>query len=301
MTLGIRIILYGIIGLFAGLLCWPFTEAILFFQASFPSLLIFSMVLGIAVGLFMGGSFGMSEGIISNSIEKLRSGGITGVVIGSIGGMLGMVAGQAALLLVGTLFFNSAGAYSNYGIPISRALGWAVFGIGVGTVEGIRSRSGPKLRNGILGGFIGGFLGGLVVEYMVAFSPANAPARLVGLCVLGLLIGVSYGLVERGLSKASLRLLSGTLRGREFLLTQRKTTVGGAQSTEVTLAGYRNVSNEHAEITREGSQFTVAQTRGGKPLYVNDEKVNRTVLHDGDVIRVGDAQFQFSRKRGRES
>jgi len=296
MTLGMRIILYGIIGLLAGALCWPFTELILFYQASFPTLLLFSVVLGVAVGFFMGGSFGMSEGIISNSRNKLRSGGVAGAVIGSVGGTLGFIAGQGALLLVGTYFFNSAGGFRHFGIPVSRALGWAVFGLVVGVVEGIRSKSGPKVRNGIIGGFVGGLLGGLVVEYIRVLSPSSVYARLVGLCMLGLFIGVSYGLVERGMAKASLRLLSGRSKGSEFLLTQRRTMVGGVQSTDVTLAGYQSVADEHAEILRDGRDFTIVQGDRKKPLYVNDEKVERTVLHDGDVIRVGDAQFQFTRK-----
>ena len=170
----------------------------------------------------------------------------------------------------------------------------------VGLAEGVRSRSGAKARNGIIGGFVGGLGGGLVVEYIRVLSPANTYARLAGLSVLGLFIGIAYALVERSLAKASLRLLSGRSKGREFLLTQSKTVVGDGVKTEVTLAGYGNVAGEHAVIHREGGNFTIAQEDGNKPVYVNDEKVTRTVLKNGDVIRIGDAQFRFSRKRGEE-
>jgi hypothetical protein len=296
MTLGLRLLFYGLIGLLAGALCWPFTELVLFYQPHFPSLLLFSLMLGLVAGLFIGGIFGMSEGIIAHNGDRLRKGAITGMIGGAIGGILGMISGQAALLYIGTLFFNSSGSLKHFGIPISRALGWAVFGLFVGISEGIRSRSGGKVRNGLLGGFIGGLLGGLVVEYARIIAPQSAYSRLVGLSVLGLLVGVSYGFVERGLAEGFLRLLNGRSRGSEFLLTQRKTLVGEAQRTEVTLSGYKNVSDEHAEILREGKNFTVVQGENKKPLYVNDEKVERTVLHNGDIIRVGDAQFRFSRK-----
>jgi len=56
------------------------------------------------------------------------------------------------------------------------------------------------------------------------------------------------------------------------------------------------VSDEHAEILREGKNFTIVQGNKGKPLYVNDEKVQKTILNNGDIIRLGDAQFRFSRK-----
>ena len=101
---------------------------------------------------------------------------------------------------------------------------------------------------------------------------------------------------ERGLAEGSLRLLNGQARGSEFLLTQRKTLVGEAQRTEITLSGYKNVSDEHAEVLREGKNFTIVQGDKGKPLYVNDEKVEKTVLNNGDIIRLGDAQFRFSQK-----
>jgi hypothetical protein len=218
------------------------------------------------------------------------------MIVGAIGGILGMISGQSALLYIGTFFFNSSGGFRNFGIPISRALGWSVFGLIVGISEGIRSRSGSKVRNGLLGGFVGGLLGGLVVEYARIIAPQSAYSRLVGLSLLGFLVGLSYGFVERGLAEGSLRLLNGQSRGSEFLLTQRKTLVGEAQSTQITLSGYSNVSDEHAEILREGKNFTIAQGDKGKPLYVNDEKVQKTVLNEGDIIRLGDAQFRFSRK-----
>lgn len=296
MTLGMRLLYYSLIGLLAGALCWPFTEFVLFYQAVFPSLLVFSIVLGLIAGLFIGGIFGMSEGIIDHSRKRLYQGAITGMIVGAVGGILGMISGQAALLYVGTIFFNSSGGYKHFGIPISRALGWAVFGLVVGISDGVRSRSGSKVRNGLLGGFIGGLLGGLVVEYARIIAPQSAYSRLLGLSLLGFLVGLSYGFVERGLAEGSLRLLNGRARGSEFLLTGRKTVVGEAQRTEVTLSGYKNVSEEHAEIVREGKNFTIVQGDKGKPLYVNDEKVQKTILNNGDIIRLGDAQFRFSRK-----
>jgi len=68
--------------------------------------------------------------------------------------------------------------------------------------EGIRSKSINKARNGILGGFVGGILGGFVFEYLRILLPGNIYARLTGLVVLGLLIGVFYGLIEINLSKS---------------------------------------------------------------------------------------------------
>jgi hypothetical protein len=297
MSLAMRIFFFGIIGIFAGMAAWPFAELILFYQPSFTNLLIFNITLGIAVGICIGGSFGMSEGIISSIKAKVKTGILTGILIGAIGGILGFIAGQAALLFIGTHAFNSTGRYNQYGIPLSRAVGWALFGLFIGMGEGLRSRSGAKVRNGIIGGFIGGFLGGLVVEYARFYSPQSHFARLGGLVVLGGFIGMFYGLIENRLAEGSLRLLSGSMGGREFLLSQKTTRIGESEKTEVTLSGYRNVADYHVEIKRAKNSFTIVDAGTKRGTYVNDQKIEETRLQNGDVIRVGDAQFQFYKKK----
>ena len=297
MSLVIRIVFFGIMGIAAGALAWPFAETVLYLQADFPSLLLFNAALGVAIGLFMGGVFGMTEGVVSGSRVKMRSGAFTGMAVGAVGGVAGFVAGQAALLAVGTTFFHSQAGFQTVGIPVSRALGWAGFGMFIGMAEGIRSRSGARVRNGIIGGFLGGVLGGLLVEYLRIAWPENVMARLGGLCLLGLLVGVLYGIVELRFTRAYLHLLGGRAGGREYPLSQKVTIIGGSEKTAVTLPGYRNVADEHAVITRKGDAFVLTDSGTRKATYVNDRSVDRTELQDGDVIRVGDAQFQFRKKQ----
>jgi hypothetical protein len=296
MSLIIRIFFFGCAGIFAGVLAWPFIEVILFYQAAFPTLLLFNIALGVCAGLFMGGGFGTSEGIISVSKIKIRTGMLIGMVTGVIGGVIGFIAGQAVLLALGTAFFHSAYSIQRIGFPLSRAIGWALFGGCIGMVHGIRSRSGSKIRNGVIGGLSGGFFGGLVVEYINLFSPDSWYARGVGFLVLGLLIGIFYGIVENKLAKASLLLLSGKSKNREFLLTQKLTNIGKSPVTEVGLSGYGKVSDVHTIIKREKNNFILTDAGSKTGTYVNDDKTRSTKLKDGDVIRIGDAQFLFKRK-----
>jgi len=296
MPLFIRIIFFGITGITAGILAWPFVELILYFQASFPTLLLFNIVLGISIGLFMGGCFGTSEGIISMSKEKIKTGIVTGIIIGIIAGLVGFVAGQSALLFIGTKFFNSTSSFQKIGYPVSKALGWAIFGICIGIVEGIRSKSFNKIRNGIIGGFIGGIIGGLVVEYIKLFSPENLYARLVGLIILGLLIGIFYGIVENKFAKATLRLLNGKFKGKEFLITQKLSKIGKSETTDVGIGGYGNVSDVHAEIKHSKKDFILTDVGSKTGTFINDDKTTKTKLKDGDIIRIGEAQFQFKKK-----
>ena len=296
MSLLMRIIFFGLTGVIAGILSWPFTELVIHYQEIFGTLLVFNIVVGICVGLFMGGCFGASEGLISVSKEKIKKGIVTGTATGVIGGLTGFIVGQAALLFIGTTLFNSTLSFQRIGIPVSRAIGWAIFGICIGVAHGIRSRSFGKVRNGIIGGCLGGVLGGLAVEYIKIYSPGNIFARLVGLILIGLMIGIFYGLIENKLAKASLSLLNGRFKGKEFPLTSRFTNIGSSQKTEIGVNGYTNVSDVHAEIKKVKNDFVIADTGSKTGTFVNDDRTSMTKLKDGDVIRIGDAQFLYKKK-----
>lgn len=296
MSLITRIFIFGVVGILAGALAWPFAELVLYFQADFTTLLLFNIVLGISVGLFMGAVFGSSEGIISVSGLKIKTGIITGIVTGVIGGLVGFVAGQAALLLLGTTFFHSTAGFQKFGFPISKAVGWATFGMCIGMAHGIRSKSASKIRNGIIGGLIGGLFGGLVVEYINVISPQSSYVRLAGFALLGLLIGIFYGFIENKLAKASLLLLSGRYKDKEFPLTQRVTNIGKSPRTEIGLKGYTQVADVHTIIKQEGNNFVMTDAGTKAGTFINDDKTKKMKLKDGDVIRVGDAQFLFRKK-----
>jgi hypothetical protein len=299
MNLFIRKILFALIGLTAGLIAWPLAETVLNFQANFPNLLLFNIVLGLMIGLVMGGCFGMIEGITLNSKPKIKTGVLTGILIGGPGGVIGLFIGQMALLLIGTTFFNSAGSFQKIGLPISKAAGWAVFGGIIGIVEGVRSRSLTKVRNGIIGGFIGGLLGGYAVEFLNILFPGNAYSRLAGFVILGILIGTFYGFIENRLAFASLLLLNGKDKGKEFLLTQRKTTIGSSSAADIEIQGYKNIGGIHSSITKQKKEFVyeninLPDEKAKTVTFINDGKIGESKLSNGDIIRIGNAQFQFN-------
>jgi hypothetical protein len=300
MSLTMRLVFFSLTGLVAGLLSWPFAELILYAQGSFPSLLLFSCSLGIAIGIFMGGVFGTSEGIVTASGTKFRSGMLTGIGIGAAGGLIGFVAGQGALLVLGTTFFNSVDSFRSVGLPVSKAVGWAVFGLFLGVSEGVRSKSGVKVRNGILGGVVGGFIGGLAFEFIRSASPGSMYSRLLGLAILGLCIGLFYAFIELGLSRASMYLLNGKNKGKEFPINKKITSVGASENADICIPGYRNVGDIHAEVREEKGKFVLADMAGSRQAVtlIDDAPASSGVqsLEDGSLVRVGSAQFQFRMK-----
>jgi hypothetical protein len=294
MSKTMRILFYGLMGITGGLAVWPFVEILVYVQGS---LLLHSTLLGGVIGLFMGGAFGITEGILQQANRKIISGLVTGLVIGLFGGAIGILSGQFLLLFIGTNVTGEIGSFGDLGYPLAKALGWAIFGIFIGIVEGVRSRSPVKIRNGILGGILGGFLGGFVFEMIIRLGFLDAAAaRLIGLVLLGFFIGLFYGLVENRLARASLLALNGPSKGKEFLVNERVMTIGAEDSAAMTIAGYTQVAPEHAIVRRKKNDIILQDNKSRSGTFVNDQKVNETIVKDGDVIRVGDAQFLFRKK-----
>jgi hypothetical protein len=287
-----RWILCGL-GLLGGLLCWPFTELVLRFQAAFPSYLVFSIALGALCGLILGAFFGSAYGITSYVKKRIAMGMLNGALVGIVGGILGFLIGQGVLFLLGNLILTSQKNVELIGLPIARGLGWAFVGVFLGMSEGIRILSLKKTAVGALGGFIGGLLGGLLLEYAHVLLPAFVYGRLLGLVLLGLLIGFFYGLVEKQLSFGVLRILNGPYKGKEYLVGQARMTVGSGARCHISLAGYRDVADVHADVAAKRGEVTLRQRDAAYPLLVNQEKVNQQILKFEDAIRIGSAKLYY--------
>jgi hypothetical protein len=261
------------IGVLAGVAAWPLAELIVFHQAAFPTYLIFVAVLGAAVGVLMGAFFGAAEGITARVKSRILPGILVGAAVGIVGGAAGFLVGQAALLVIGELALRSFRSFQRIGLPISRAIGWGFLGIFVGMVEGFRARSGKKIAVGVPGGLLGGLVGGFLLEYLRVLVPAFRLNRLVGLIVLGASIAVFYGLIEQGLAHGVLRVLNGALKGKEYLLTQSRVTIGRSRRNEVALTPYEDLADRQAQIRVRRGEAVLSNLQPKRPLLVNDRPI----------------------------
>ncbi|MBT3225843.1 MAG: hypothetical protein HN580_00205 [Deltaproteobacteria bacterium] len=288
-----RKLVFGIIGLLAGLAAWPAAEFILALQSGFPSYLVFTITLGVFFGAIMGGFLGSVEGITLSVRSRILPGIVTGILVGAIGGAVGFLIGQGALFLVSDLFFHSNKAMQSYGIPISRTIGWGFLGLFIGTVEGVRARSWTKIKVGLVGGIVGGILGGCVIEYLRILYPAFTYTRLVGLLILGFLIGLFYGLFEKRFSQGVLKLLNGKLKGKEYLLVQKTIRVGNSDKADIHLAGYQNVADIHAVLKTVKGEIVIKNVQTENRILVNELNVTEEKLKFQDVVQIGAAKFLF--------
>src|SRR5947209_3761220 len=102
---------------------------------------------------------------------------------------------------------------------IARALGWAIFGAGIGAAIGFVDKSHRRSINGAIGGALGGAAGGLVFQFAAANLNSSATlARLLGLIGVGGLIAVATRAVEAARREAWLGVVAGGMAGKEFIL-----------------------------------------------------------------------------------
>jgi hypothetical protein len=290
-TLARKLILAAL-GILAGAAVWPAAELVLFFQSRFASYLPFLAVLGAVTGALLGAAFGSAEGITSRIKSRIPPGMVLGALIGLAGGAVGLLAGQAALWLFGEAALRSYRSFRTVVLPVSRAIGWAVLGVFVGVGEGVRARSLKKVAVGAIGGLVGGLAGGFALEYAALLFPRLVYPRLAGFLILGLAIGVFYGLVERGLSFGVLRLLAGPLKGKEYLINQRRMGIGAARSNPIALPGYA-LAEKQAQIRVRRGEVSLVNLEPRVAVLVNERKIQEAKLKYGDVLAVGPAKLFF--------
>jgi signal transduction histidine kinase/pSer/pThr/pTyr-binding forkhead associated (FHA) protein len=79
----------------------------------------------------------------------------------------------------------------------------------------------------------------------------------------------------------------------EFKLRPAKTSIGRGGGNDIVLAHY-SVSRYHALIEMVDGRYEVADLGSLNGSYVNEERIERAPLADGDLVRFGSLQFSFT-------
>ena len=92
---------------------------------------------------------------------------------------------------------------------------------------------------------------------------------------------------------ARLIATEGPLTGQVFEIDPGL-TLGREKHNDVALLGSRHASRDHAKVWKDGANtFAIADLGSTNGTLVNDDKITRRPLSDGDEIRIGDAVFRF--------
>jgi len=289
-----RIYYNALFGALGGLISWLIIGLFLNIDTSRLFMLFLKdALLGATVGVCIGGAIGAVDGItVSRSWRRLVRGVSLGSLIGLVGGLVGLVIGEA--------IFKFAG-----GGVWPRAIGWAIFGLLVGTSEGRAQRSRAKTGYGAVGGLLGGLIGGSTYERLSSLLRAVTHDRelaltvgtAVGLIILGACIGSLIGLVEDILRTAWLKVVVGRMEGRTFTLTRKETRLGKADDCDVIIPGDTEVSDHHAVIEQAKDSFVLEPL--AQPVLINQKPMDHPLqLRHGDRIQLGKTQMTFNLEGG---
>ncbi len=145
-----------------------------------------------------------------------------------------------------------------------------------------------------MGGLVGGLVGGFALEYSRLLIPSFPLSRLIGLVILGAAIAVFYGLIEQGMAYGVLRILTGELSGKEFLVNQGRMRIGKSRGAEIALPSYGDLADVQAQIRVRKGEPVLENLQPRLPVMVNDRKIQEDrKLKLGDVIQIGSAKIFF--------
>ena len=291
MTVLYRKIFMTLIGLIAGMASWGAIEILLSFSFLVSRHLVWNSLAGAAMGLIFGFFFGSAEGIMFSDIKRSIRGGLTGAGIGLAGGIGAVILAQGLLYWIGNAELLARSFTDSYLIPLSRALGWGLLGMIIGAVDGIRRGSGKRIGIGISGGLTGGLLGGLLLEFLTGVWVNSYGARGIGIVVLGLGIGLFFTIFEYSRAYGIIRILTGGLRGKEYLIVTKKTKIGSSIGSDISLGDYTGIVKNHAVLTANRDGVIIKNNKG--TILVNDQPATEYELKYEDVIQIGDAKLFY--------
>jgi hypothetical protein len=212
-----------------------------------------------------------------------------------VGYISGYVANAIYLQIVQSAFASLTSA-NDYRLYLARMAGWAIFGLGVGVTIGLVDRSKARAINGAIGGTLGGALGGLVFQFAAAnLHTSDSISRLLGLLGVGGLIAVATRVVETARREAWVRVLSGGMTGKEFILYHAVTRIGASPDCEIFLLKDPGVAKLHAQIADQGGRRLLTAAQGAL-VSVNGSPVSSQALRDSDQIQIGSTVLGYSER-----
>jgi len=79
-----------------------------------------------------------------------------------------------------------------------------------------------------------------------------------------------------------------------YPITRTTCRLGRSKNNEITLRD-SSVSRRHAEIHRDqGDEFTLIDLNSLNGVFVNNEKIGRYKLKEGDIVEIGDVNLRFT-------
>ena len=280
-----RLYYYAVLGAMGGLIGWQASNMVgLSFWSNYY---LSEIVVGGLIGLSIGALIGLAEGFFTRNLLQILKSGLFSGGLGFLGGAVGLPVAE------GLFQFLGAGAWS-------RAIGWAIFGLLIGGAFGITS--GNQAWKPALGGGIGGFLGGSILENVRDLITDPLVAKAIGLTALGASIGIFIALIVLLLSRAWLEVISGKMKGSEFVLDKfikkngPSAFLGSSPLKSDIVLPDPDIAPQHALLKGEDSHFTLKDL-SLSGTFINDKKIEQTKLRVNQVIKIGNTELVYHERK----
>ncbi len=279
----LRLSVFGAIG---GLLAWLVSE-LLFGKAVSENLPLFQRFhldasYGFITGLILGLNMGIGHLVLIGRwwLPLLTT------LLGALGGVIGLLWGEA---LYQFLKFTELPA---------RTIGWAIVGFVLGSSQGaVRGSMIGVLRAG-LGGGIGGGIGGILFALLPLVSHLPDPCcRGTAWVLMGALIGAASALFERLLAGATLKIASGKLEGKEFILDKSRVIIGRNEKCDIPIYYDPSIQPKHATLEWIGTGYRITAI-GNASVIVNGQNVPVKELEHNDVVIIGSTRLVYRLRAG---
>ena len=255
-------------------------------RVSRTSTALWSCIIALFIGLFMG----VGEGVFYGSKEQA----IKYAAIGAgISLAMGFISGYIAQWMYSVMLGDNPSLLASSFI---RGIGWAVMGIGIGLAVGLIKPAKKRILFCVLGGMIGAFIGGFLFNYVCKIIPNDVVARAVAIVIMGGLIGIGVGLLEQFAKQAWLKVIRGEFEGKEYLVFAGTTSIGNNGKNTIVLFKDKLVGPHHCDIILEGSKYVLVDCGTPMGTIVNGMKTSRHVLKQGDAIAIGNSVLVFNTK-----
>lgn len=280
-----RLFYYGVLGAIGGLIAWQVSNLLgLKFGGN---LYLSEIVVGALIGLFIGFFIGLADGLLTRNFIQAGKTALFAGGLGLLGGAVGLPLAEGLFQLLG-------------GYDWSRLIGWGIFGALIGLAIGYNS--GSQMWKGALGGALGGVFGSLMLESSRRLLDDPLLGKAGGLVLLGAAVGVFIALIVYILTRAWLKVISGKLKGTEFILDKFLHANGPAAyigsdalKSDIVLPD-PDIAPQHAMIKGTGSGFTL-KDMSLNGTFVNDRRIETTTLKNKQVIKMGNTQLEYHEKR----
>jgi hypothetical protein len=240
------------------------------------------------VGMVIGLGLAIAEPVVAHN-------GKSAIIRTVIGAVLGALGGYVCALFINDIYHYLGGgkdASSFVQQMFARGVGWSILGAFLAIAPGIAMRNLKKFLLGLAGGAIGGLLGGILFDPICQLTGSDVPARCVNILGLGVGAAVATALLEEAAKQGWLKVATGVITGKQFILYRNPTVIGSSPKTEIYLFKDPTVAPKHAAINGIGGEFLLTALNGTTVL-INGRPVQQQRLRNGDQIRVGNTIFLF--------